>query len=622
MFKKLENVFLTLLLLSLFASCNKAKESVEVVDQGRFDRPPVSNPDAPTNDDVSLINSVVNITAERLFPGEQAIITFTARNEDGIAISEGGLDVDFSLLGDGTSTGSFSATVDSGDGVYKATLTATDFGSKNTILVEVEGSTILTINPYQLHVVSGDFYREIDLSSATDQDEYQVEVNLNTSNFDYSNADADGEDIRVFDENYNELDYWIENWDSTGDSKIWVKIEDSGTSKILLVYGNDSIATTSNREEVFSYDTNKDIYYELSQAAGPAGYGVSSYVANNTVDVLTNSGYSSQVLSPGSASTYLNTISGLIGVDGPISGRFLTFNDGADTVAPLSFSSTVLSYPKSRGTDDWDIYNPNSVAANFTLYNYDSSGNLLNSNSYNLPAGNELHIDYDVSKTGLIESDIPILGLYYHSNASDAVVMMKPATDIVGPSAKTGSVGIVEDGTSGTIYFSTGATQPFSGDKGDSIDFSGGGDQNAALGVRVIANKPITAVSQADSDGSESASFWSLSEMSNDYIVPANSQYVTIICTEEVNLTLTDPGGNDDAGVCSPSGGNFPGVISFGSATVVTFQGGARVTGDANFYMYYEYEDEDETNVVSWKQARSYSPIEVTTSVGAEQTWD
>ncbi len=606
----------------LLVSCNAAKESVEVVDQGRFNRPPVSSPDGPTNDDISLINSLVTITKERLFPGEQAIVTFTARDINGVAISEGGLDVDFSLVGDGTSTGSFSATVDSGDGVYKATLTGVNFGSENTIRVVVEGSTILQINPYGLHVVSGDFFREIDLSSATDQDEYQVKVNLTTLNFDYSKAEANGEDIRFFDENYNEQDFWIEKWDPAGDSTLWVKVQNSGVSKLILVYGNDSIPTGSNKEAVFTYDVNKDVYYELSTVAGPRSYNVSSYTSNNNVSILTNSGYTSQSLSPSLATTFNNVVNGLIGVDGPISGRFLTFNDGSDTVAPLSFSSTVLNYPKSRGTDDWDIYNPNSVAANFSITNYDSAGNQVNSNSYVLAPGTTQHINYDVSKMGLIESDIPILGLYYHSDVSDGVVMMRPSTDIIGPAATTGSVGIVENGTSGTIYFSTGATQAFSGDKGDTIDFSGGGSQNAPYGIRIISNKGVTAVSQADSDGSDSASFWPTDEMDNDYIVPANSQYVVIVCTETVNLTLTDPGGNDDSGVCIPSGGNNPGMISFGSATVVTFQDGARITGDANFFMYYEYEDEDETNVTSWKQARAYSPISVSTNVGVEQSWD
>ena len=622
MFKGLRLTLILSSLLVLLASCNAAKETVEVNDQGRFKEPPIITPDEPTNSDISLINSLVTITRERLFPGEEAIITFTARDSDGVGINEGGLNVVFSLIGDGTSTGSFTATDDSGDGVYRATLTATDFGSANTISVVVDGNTIIQLDPYELLVISGDYFREIDLSTATDQDEYQVKVNLNTSNFDYSRVQANGEDIRFFDENYVEQDFWIEKWDPSGTSEIWVKVQNSGDDKLILVYGNDSIPLASDKEGVFTYDVNKDVYYELSQAAGATNYSVSSYHNNNNVSVLTSGGYSTQSISPTAGTTYLNVINGLIGVDGPISARYLTFNDAADTVAPLTFASTVLSYPISRGNDDWDIYNPNSVAANFTLSNYDSSGNFINSNAYALAAGTSLHIDYNVSKMGLIESDLPILGLYHDSGTADAVVMMRPATDIIGPAAKNGSIGIVEDGTSGTIYFSTGATQAFSGDKGTSIDFGGGGNQELGLGIRVLANKGVVASSQADSDGTESASFWPVDELDSDYIIPAPSQFVVIACTETVNITLTDPGGNDDSGVCVPGGGSIPGKLAFGDPAVVTFQNGTRVTGDANFFMYYEYEDEDETNVTSWKQARAYSPVSVSTSIGAEQTWD
>ena len=206
---------------------------------------------------ISLINSLVTITRERLFPGEEAIITFTARDSDGVGINEGGLNVVFSLIGDGTSTGSFTATDDSGDGVYRATLTATDFGSANTISVVVDGNTIIQLDPYELLVISGDYFREIDLSTATDQDEYQVKVNLNTSNFDYSRVQANGEDIRFFDENYVEQDFWIEKWDPSGTSEIWVKVQNSGDDKLILVYGNDSIPLASDKEGVFTYDVNK-----------------------------------------------------------------------------------------------------------------------------------------------------------------------------------------------------------------------------------------------------------------------------------------------------------------------------------------------------------------------------
>lgn len=622
MYCRICTTFIIGLLLTVLTSCNTAKEVIEVEDQGRFKSPPDTLPTIPTNDDISLVDSIVTLTRSRLYPGEEAKITFIAKDENGVAISEGGMNVQFTFLGDGTSSGVFSATNDSGDGIYTSTLTATTFGSRNTILVIADGNTIIQSDPYQLYVVSGDYYREIDLSSATDQNEFQVEVELNTSNFDYSKVQNNGEDLRLFDEFFNEQDFWIENWNPSGTSRLWVKVQNITTDKLIMTYGNDSISSASSIEGVFSYDVNKDIYYELSQSAGPSNYVVTSYIDNNNVSITTNTGSSSQSISTAISSTYSNVINGLVSVDGPISARFSTYDDAADTIAPLSFASTVLTYPKSRGTDDWDLYNPNSTTANITLYNYDSSGSLVNSGGYTIPANSDLHIDYDVSSMGLIESDIPILGLYYHTDANDGVVMMKPSNSLIGSAAKTGSVGIVEDDTSGLIYFSNGTTQAFSGDKGDIVDFSGGDDQELALGVRVVANKGVTAVSQADGDGSDSTSFWPDGELGRDYIIPGNSQYILIVCSETVTLTLTDPGGNDDSDVCTPSGGNNPGVIPFGSSSVVTYLAGTRITGDANFYVYYEHEDEDETNVLSWKQARSYSPTNITTTVGDEQDLD
>ncbi|WP_372656159.1 DUF2341 domain-containing protein, partial [Halobacteriovorax sp.] len=571
--------------------------------------------------DISAVDSIIKINKTDLYIGEETNITFIAKDSNGVAIQEGGMTVTFTLLGDGTSSGVFSATSDS-NGVYKSTLTATNFGSENTIVVTADGLPIIQLPPLRLRVISGDYYREVDLSSATDQDEFQVEVNLSTSNFDYSKVQNNGDDIRFFDELYNEQDYWIENWNPSGNSKIWVKVQDSGTDKLILSYGNDSISSASSVEGVFSYDTNKDIYYELSQAAGPSNYGVTSYIDNNNVNILTNSGYTAENISTGVATTVNNVINGLVSVDGPISARYTTYDDGADSIAPLSFASTILSYPKSRGTDDWDLYNPNSSTANLTLYNYNGSGALVDSGGYSIPPNSSLHIDYDVSIMGLIESDIPILGLYYYANASDGVIMMKPAQSLLGTAAKGGSVGIIEDGTSGLIYFSDGSTELFSGDRGDTVEFTGGGNQELALGIKVIADKPVTAVSQADSDGSDSTSFWPEGELANDYIIPGNSQYIIVVCSEVVNLTLTDPGGNDDSAVCTPGDGNNPGVIPFGSPTAISYLSGTRVTGDSNFYMYYEHDVEDETNVLSWKQARSYSPTTIFTTVGSEQDID
>jgi len=72
--------------------------------------------------------------------------------------------------------------------------------------------------------------------------DYQVLVELNSANFDFSKAKSDGSDIRFIDEDdVTELNYWIEEWDSANESaKIWVRVPHipaNSTKTIYMYYG-------------------------------------------------------------------------------------------------------------------------------------------------------------------------------------------------------------------------------------------------------------------------------------------------------------------------------------------------------------------------------------------------
>jgi alkaline phosphatase len=76
--------------------------------------------------------------------------------------------------------------------------------------------------------------------NASDLSNYQVNVNLTASNFNWSKALANGEDIRFTDsDGITELDSWIETY-TINNTNIWVKvpiIPASSTKKIYLYYG-------------------------------------------------------------------------------------------------------------------------------------------------------------------------------------------------------------------------------------------------------------------------------------------------------------------------------------------------------------------------------------------------
>ena len=95
--------------------------------------------------------------------------------------------------------------------------------------------------------------REITINPTTPSNNYQIKIELNSSIFNYSSVNLDGSDIRFFDASNNSLDYWIESWDTSGKSIIWVEVLYSGTSIIYMRYGNTEALSESYGENTFIF---------------------------------------------------------------------------------------------------------------------------------------------------------------------------------------------------------------------------------------------------------------------------------------------------------------------------------------------------------------------------------
>jgi hypothetical protein len=93
-------------------------------------------------------------------------------------------------------------------------------------------------------------------NSGKDLTNYQVLIKLDSSNFDFSQAKADGSDMR-FTSYGMELPYWIEDWDKENkEAKIWVKVPNvpaNGNAKLNLYYGNPNASATSNGDTTFEF---------------------------------------------------------------------------------------------------------------------------------------------------------------------------------------------------------------------------------------------------------------------------------------------------------------------------------------------------------------------------------
>ena len=117
-------------------------------------------------------------------------------------------------------------------------------------LIDSDNNTINN-NTAKIKSVVEDYQKKILLSPVTPDADYQIKIEIDKDNFDYSRAKANGDDIRFHTKGGNKLYYWIESWDPQGMSVIWVKIPSAGTSELYMSYGDATANSESDGEKTF-----------------------------------------------------------------------------------------------------------------------------------------------------------------------------------------------------------------------------------------------------------------------------------------------------------------------------------------------------------------------------------
>lgn len=120
-----------------------------------------------------------------------------------------------------------------------------------------------------------------------------VKVKLNTTNFNYSLANTTGQDIRFALENGTMLDHYIQSWNTSGESRIWVRmpyLEQNTNTTIYIYYGNPEAVSISNMTNVFGtglisfWDFDNNILDVWGQNNGTVREGVDLYNISSTGD--------------------------------------------------------------------------------------------------------------------------------------------------------------------------------------------------------------------------------------------------------------------------------------------------------------------------------------------------
>ena len=99
------------------------------------------------------------------------------------------------------------------------------------------------------------YYRQTSLSPATPSANFQVKVTLTTAILGnpYTHINSAGNDLRFYDNSNNACNYWIETWNNAATSVIWVNVPASGSTSLLMYYGNASASAVSSGASTFDF---------------------------------------------------------------------------------------------------------------------------------------------------------------------------------------------------------------------------------------------------------------------------------------------------------------------------------------------------------------------------------
>ncbi len=99
------------------------------------------------------------------------------------------------------------------------------------------------------------FKKTIEIDTPVESVPLQIPVEFNATEFNYSRARDNGDDIRFSSPGGDELPHWIEKWNSNGETRVWVKVPAlmEGVNQIEMHYGNLYAGPTSNGSKVFEF---------------------------------------------------------------------------------------------------------------------------------------------------------------------------------------------------------------------------------------------------------------------------------------------------------------------------------------------------------------------------------
>ncbi len=500
-------------------------------------------------------------------------------------------------------------------------------------------------------------------NSASAIDEYNLPINLSnltsTTNLD-ANAQTNGGDIRVagpLGNGADDINYLLEEFDNAqDDGYLWIQspaIAGSSTSTIYIYYNsNNTETTTSNPEATFTRSTKQISHYVIDHVAvlADSAYNIYSFTEDNEMDFRGinytdfDAGTNYTLADDGSVTgTGLINQGDTVSVNGPITGS--VFTNASDNLNPISFAGTKFLTVDTRDIDEYSLVAPFSNST-VTFERHDGTSWVAFGAAVNLTQNVVQNIVRDVNtQTGTlpgnsvrITSTTPIL-IHKHANrtatpTSDSLLLYPVEEAFEESSSEYILYGVNSNGlmlatennpTTITIYYDDGTDSgAITVNAAGSLFYNeaGGATQGQGRGMKIVADGPIAAFSQADSDGNEASTFFPKKEFGTEFLFTTGIQYVSIVSNDPG--TVCEIFDDSDTSVTSVT-------LSTNSSTYVnqgelgSFSGGDPAQYQAGYYMicddpvfaYFEKNGDDsdgnitdETSFLTFAQGRKKAEIE------------
>lgn len=453
-------------------------------------------------------------------------------------------------------------------------------------------------------------------AGATTVDDFQVPVMLDTqSGIAAGEFDADGQDLRA--ERYDgggfvDLDLWVDpdTLDSLA-TVVWVQLDEitaGGTTDFCLYWNNPgSVAMQSDEVSVFTSTVPQSLYYTVSDGFGPgadrvdvAPYADDTQISQDGAPAVTaDTGEVTTFTANGPDTVYATT--------GPLAG--VGADDGQDSLVPAAFAGTEFVVPVARDGQTFSVRSPWATADIEIMDGTSPAAGLTVA-----PGDGTVTVAADVTgdRTAVVRSTngVPFLLTHRSDVAGDSVVAVPASTDdLFGVQSQYARLGYGGAGADADVQRSDGTEELVSGDEDNSDVFGPSATDGAGPGVRVTgSDTPNGAVQQDDGDGGESTVFWPEDELNHRYLVPFDTERVTVVCPE-ASTEISFSGGPPVACAGTDFAGRFIGrAVDATGWPVTTAALSVDSVGGEPFWLSFDRGsgtgDDDETQVGGLRQGR------------------